>query len=120
MPGLFQSSGIKHHVLSPAGFIAAFLFLLCSFSPKPALAASGLKPPEASAVCSVAAYGADGSDRRDNTQTTQQAVDDCASQGGGTVLFPGPGTYLISRLTLKDNITLHLPVPCVFLRGAFC
>lgn len=41
------------------------------------------------------------------TDTIQQAIDQCAQHGGGTVVF-SKGTYLSGSIQLKSNITLQL------------
>jgi polygalacturonase len=63
-------------------------------------------PPK---ICDVRTYGANGERQQIwlNTASIQQAIDDCASAGGGTVLFP-EGNYLTAPLFLRNNIRLHL------------
>lgn len=51
--------------------------------------------------------GAVGDGVTDNTACLQKAIDDCASEGGGTVSIPA-GTYLIRPLELKSNVELRL------------
>ncbi|NSL56937.1 glycoside hydrolase family 28 protein [Uliginosibacterium aquaticum] len=60
-------------------------------------------------ICDVTAYGANGERQQIvlNTTPIQQAIDDCALAGGGTVLFP-PGNYLTDPIFLKSNIRLKL------------
>ena len=41
-----------------------------------------------------------------NTESIQQAVDECAAEGGGTVIFPA-GTFLSGTIVLKDNVVLY-------------
>ena len=41
------------------------------------------------------------------TETIQKAIDSCAANGGGTVLFPA-GTYFTGGIQLKSNVTLQL------------
>lgn len=52
----------------------------------------------------VADFGAKGDGITDDTQAIQQAIDLVYQQGGGTIVFP-PGTYLVTSVTLKENIT---------------
>jgi hypothetical protein len=52
-------------------------------------------------------FGAMGQKEMLVTKNIQQAIDKCAEAGGGTVYFPA-GNYLMGRIELKDNITLHL------------
>ncbi|NJK86019.1 MAG: hypothetical protein HC906_08730 [Bacteroidales bacterium] len=40
------------------------------------------------------------------TQTIQRAIDSCAGQGGGTVVFSA-GTYPSGSIELKSNVTLQ-------------
>ena len=57
--------------------------------------------------CNPRAYGAKGDGVTRDTVAIQTAIDVCARQGGGTVSLV-PGTYLISPIILKSEITLHL------------
>lgn len=52
-------------------------------------------------------YGAKGDGAVKDTASVQKAVDACAGQGGGTVLFPA-GAYLCGSLHLRGNVTLRL------------
>lgn len=60
-------------------------------------------------ICDVTHYGVDGRRQQIHHQTAkiQQAIDDCAAAGGGTVLFP-PGNYLSEPLFIKSHIRFHL------------
>ncbi len=51
-------------------------------------------------------FGLSGTGRAE-TRAIQDAVDACASAGGGTVLIP-PGKYLSGTIFLKSNVNLHL------------
>ncbi|CAJ1229882.1 polygalacturonase [Levilactobacillus zymae] len=42
------------------------------------------------------------------TAAIQTAIDACAQVGGGTVLVPGSGPYVIDGLVLKSHVTLHI------------
>ncbi len=46
------------------------------------------------------------------TKTIQQAIDQAASNGGGTIYFPA-GDYLTGAIHFKSNITLHLDAGAV-------
>ncbi|MCP4261846.1 MAG: glycoside hydrolase family 28 protein [Planctomycetes bacterium] len=48
------------------------------------------------------------------TQAIQNAVDQCAKSGGGTVYFPA-GTWLTGTIYLENNITLRLDSGCLLL-----
>jgi len=52
-------------------------------------------------------FGAKGDGVQIDTETIQETIDRCASNGGGTVLFPN-GVYLTGTIFLKTNVTLHL------------
>ncbi len=56
---------------------------------------------------SVRDHGAVGDGAAKDTAAVQRAIDACAANGGGTVLFSA-GTYLCGSLHLKSNVTLHL------------
>ncbi|MFS2225299.1 glycoside hydrolase family 28 protein [Pantoea sp. B65] len=60
-------------------------------------------------VCDVTQYGAEGHRLQIalNTDSFQQAINDCAAAGGGTVQVPA-GNYLVNPLFLKSNIRLNL------------
>ena len=51
-------------------------------------------------------FGAKGDNATMNTSAIQDAINQCASKGGGTVFFPS-GTYLSGTIEILDNITLH-------------
>jgi polygalacturonase len=61
----------------------------------------------AAPVCDVQTYGAKGDGKTKDTVAIQKAIDDCASQGGGTVQLSA-GTYLSAPIVLKSNINFHL------------
>lgn len=86
------------------------LIALCILGALPvsqALAASAVKFPDK--ICDITEYGAEGHRLQIalNTEAIQQAIDDCAAAGGGTVLVP-EGNYLTNPLFLKSNIQLKL------------
>jgi polygalacturonase len=63
-------------------------------------------------TCDVTDYGAEGSRIwsqlvTPDTAAFQRAIDDCARQGGGTVLVPA-GSWLIGPIRLASTIRLHL------------
>jgi hypothetical protein len=51
--------------------------------------------------------GAKGDGETFDTLPIQKAIDDCSSQGGGTVVFPA-GNYLVGTIYLKSNVTLNI------------
>lgn len=51
-----------------------------------------------------------------NTEAIQQAIDEVAEQGGGTVIVP-PGVFLTGTIHLRSHINLHLQNGAV-LRGS--
>jgi polygalacturonase len=65
-------------------------------------AAAGL-----AATVSIADRGARSDGRTLNTSAIQSAVDECAGQGGGTVLVPA-GVWVTGSVQLKSHVTLQL------------
>lgn len=63
---------------------------------------------------SITAYGAIGDGETLNTKAIQQAIDNCAAKGGGTVVIPS-GLWLTAPIELKSNINLHLDEGAVLL-----
>jgi len=55
----------------------------------------------------VRAFGATGDGKTLDTAAINKAIEQAASEGGGTVRFPA-GTYLSFSIRLKSNITLYL------------
>jgi polygalacturonase len=56
---------------------------------------------------SVRNYGATGVRRDNATKPFRNAIEACASSGGGTVQVPA-GEYTVGTVQLRDNVTLHL------------
>lgn len=52
-------------------------------------------------------YGAAGDGKVKDTAKIQDAVDECAKSGGGTVYLP-PGVYLSGTVILRDNVAFFL------------
>jgi hypothetical protein len=52
-------------------------------------------------------HGAKGDGQSADTAAIQTAIDACAKNGGGLVLFP-PGRYLSGSIHLRSGVTLHL------------
>ncbi len=52
-------------------------------------------------------FGARGDGHTLNTEAIQMAIDQCAAQGGGKVVF-APGEYLTGSIFLKSNVELHI------------
>lgn len=61
----------------------------------------------AAKVYDVTAFGAVGDAKTLDSDAIQQAIDECASDGGGTVVFPS-GSYLTGTIYLDNNIHLYL------------
>ena len=59
------------------------------------------------AAISVLDTGASGRGEQDDTVAIQSAIDQCASNGGGLVMFLS-GTYLTGTLFLKSQVFLHV------------
>lgn len=68
-------------------------------------------------TCNVRDYGAEATGIWYDTSAFQAAIDDCAEQGGGTVMVP-KGNYLTQPLFLKDNINFHLAAGAVLQASA--
>ncbi len=76
------------------------------------LGAFAQTPPSQAATAGLASInvrerGAVGDGSQMDTRAIQNALDECARNGGGTVLVPN-GVYLTSTLILRNNVTLHL------------
>ena len=71
---------------------------------------------DSSPFFNVKDFGAKGDNATLNTEAIQNAISHCASNGGGTVLFPS-GVYLSGTIEIFDNITLHLEAGAV-LKGS--
>jgi hypothetical protein len=57
-------------------------------------------------IVSVREFGAKGDSINDDTKAIQSAIDQVYQQGGGVILFPA-GVYLVTSVTLKENITYY-------------
>src|SRR5215472_10479596 len=82
--------------------VSSCLALACS-----SMLAQSQKPENPSGECRVKAYGAKGDGIAHDTVAINAAIQDCHSQGGGTVVVE-PGTYRTGTIRLLDNITLKL------------
>ena len=58
-------------------------------------------------ICTINDFGAVGDGKTLNTEALQNAIDACASAGGGRVIVPD-GKYLSGTICLKSNVDLHL------------
>ena len=57
----------------------------------------------------MTAFGTKGDGKSDDTKAIQAALDACAKKGGGTVVVPGPHTYLIFSIEISgSNMELHI------------
>eukprot|EP01051_Picozoa_sp_SAG22_P004325 SAG22_NODE_229_length_14598_cov_13.257052_6_plen_980_part_00 len=60
-------------------------------------------------VCMVTNFGAKGDGKTDDTAAVQAAFDHCGQSGGGTVVIPSPGTFLIFSVHFTaSNQGLHI------------
>ncbi|MFV0381050.1 MAG: glycoside hydrolase family 28 protein [Breznakia sp.] len=64
-------------------------------------------------------YGAKSNIDQLQTETFQNAIDDCHRNGGGRVVVP-EGNYLISSIRLYSNITFHLLENAVLIGSTNC
>jgi hypothetical protein len=55
----------------------------------------------------VVYFGATGNRGENATTPIREALDACASAGGGTVYIP-PGSYTVGTLQIRDNVSLHI------------
>ncbi len=76
----------------------------CAASPRAPLAAAG---PDDGRVCDPFAFGAVADGRAKDTAALQQAIDQCAAAGGGTVLL-SRGTFLSGSIRLRSHLTLRI------------
>jgi polygalacturonase len=68
----------------------------------------------AAGVYNIRDFGAEAGGETLCTQAIQSAVDQCAKDGGGTVLLP-PGTWLTGTVYLESHITIRLENGCTVL-----
>ena len=63
--------------------------------------------PKSQKIFSVNNYGAVSDSTTANSTFIQKAIDDCAANGGGIVIFK-PGTYVTGSIFLKSNVHLRI------------
>ena len=90
---LYPLCGIKDNVSQ--------LFLAGLPGP-PKMRAAAVDGPKLSG--DVKAFGAKGDGVTDDTAAIQKAVDLVYARGGGMIFFP-PGTYLVTSVNIRENIT---------------
>lgn len=64
-------------------------------------------PAQQARVYNIVDFGAIGDGSAINTEAINKAVDECTSNGGGTVLVPR-GKFVTGTILLKNNVTLYL------------
>lgn len=94
------------------------LFLLCIFSLSEYITASpdlswtknvgARQYPDKSKSYNAVDYGAVSDGITMNTKAIQNAIDDCASKGGGIVTF-SPGRYLTGSIFIKEGVHFIIP-----------
>ena len=62
----------------------------------------------AQTVYDVTAFGAKGDGVADDAAAIQRAIDRCAGEGGGRVLFPRNHVFLAGPVELKSNVEIYL------------
>lgn len=72
---------------------------------------SSAPPSKGFAVFNVADYGV--TSHGVQTANIQKALDACAAQKGGGVVYFGPGEYTTGTIRIKDNTTVYLAPGCV-------
>lgn len=65
-------------------------------------------PRSGATYYNVVDYGAAGDGTTDDASAIQKAIDECSSNGGGTVLFPAGKVYMSGPLQMASNVNLHL------------
>ncbi|MHC4537649.1 MAG: glycosyl hydrolase family 28-related protein [Planctomycetota bacterium] len=65
-------------------------------------------------VYDVSHYGAKADGKTLCTKSIQRAIDQCATDGGGTV-YLGRGTFLSGTIYMKSGVTLKLDPACTLL-----
>jgi polygalacturonase len=70
-------------------------------------------------IFDVREYGAVCNGTTLNTKAIQAAIDACAENGGGRVLF-SEGVYMTGTIVLKSNVNLHIEANAVLLGSPDC
>lgn len=81
--------------------------LLCPFIISAAAFLSGCHSSATRSDYNILSYGAEASETVDNSTAIQKAIDACAENGGGSVIFPAGKTFMSGPLHLKSNVNLH-------------
>lgn len=61
-----------------------------------------------STVYNVMDYGAAGDGSTDDAAAIQKAIDECSSNGGGTVVLPAGKVFMAGPVAMASNVNLHL------------
>ena len=69
---------------------------------------SACKNSSARTEYNISDFGAKASETIDNSEAIQKAIDACAGNGGGSVIFPAGKTFMSGPLHLRSNVNLHL------------
>ncbi len=64
-------------------------------------------PPPAPVIHDVRSFGATGDGKTIDSSAINQAIEEIATAGGGTLYFPA-GTYLCASIRLKSSVSLYL------------
>ncbi len=89
----------------------------------PANLVSPLSPPNipqpifGSKTFNVKDFGATGDDKTNDTPAINKAIEQCSTDGGGTVNFPA-GKYVVASVHLKSNVCLKLDANAVIIGAA--
>ena len=98
----------RYRRMAPA--LVAVAIATCANASDATMIGTGLSPPIAGPVCSIASFGAVGDNATLNTAAIQAAIDHCAAAhpAGSTVLVPA-GAYRTASISLRhSNMRFHL------------
>jgi polygalacturonase len=88
-------------------FLLCLAFLLCGLSVRAADASGPVATPAPGTTFNVRDFGAKGDGKTKDTAALQNALEACASSGGGTVVVPA-GIFLTGSIVLGSQTTLKL------------
>ncbi|SMD26086.1 glycoside hydrolase family 28 protein [Kibdelosporangium aridum] len=119
-----SSSHTRRDVLRGVGLVAGGMLAGTGFALSALPAAAEVKPPDQwrlvpqilarirpptfpHRIFDITAYGAVGDGRTKNTNSINNAIEDCSRTGGGRVLVP-EGTFLTGGIRMRTGVDLHV------------